>query len=116
MMHHGKMYGSNSSGNPACTAYLQIVLSSPLAVVVLSILSITGWEPTAVSALLLLYEGFLILVCQWDPSLQLCVELELGAIRLLHSNVLVVKLGEGDAIVVVKDCWVRREGEDLRQW
>lgn len=39
---------------------------------------------------MLLNEGFLILICDWDPPLQLVVKLELGAVRLLDSDELVV--------------------------
>lgn len=79
-------------------------------------ITIRGSICAAVGALLLAYEGFLILVCQRDPSLQLRVELELGAITLLHGNVLVVKPGKGDAVIILELCWVRREGEDLCKW
>lgn len=63
---------------------------------------------------MLLNEGFLILICHWNPSLQLVVKLELGAVRLLDGDELVVQLGERDAVVIFELGWVCREGEDLR--
>lgn len=65
---------------------------------------------------MLLNEGFLILICDWNPSLQLVVKLELGAVRLLDSDELIVQLGERDAVVVLELGWISREGEDLRDW
>jgi hypothetical protein len=63
---------------------------------------------------MLLDEGFLVLIRDWDPSLQLVVKLELGAVRLLDRDELVVQPGERDAVVILELGWIRREGEDLR--
>lgn len=63
---------------------------------------------------MLLNESLLILICHWNPSLQLVVKLELGAVRLLDSDELVVQLGERDAVVILELGWICREGEDLR--
>lgn len=65
---------------------------------------------------MLLNESLLILVCHWNPSFQLVVKLELGAVRLLDSDELVVQLGERDAVVILELGWICREGEDLRDW
>lgn len=93
-------------------AYLHFILLSLLAI---SSLGIRRWIG-AIGALLHLYEGFLILVCQRDPALQLGVKLKLGTVRLLDCDVLAVQLGEGDAIIILKKCWICWEGEDLRNW
>lgn len=95
---------------PACAAYLQIVLFSLPAV---ACLSIPVWRFAAIRALLLPYEGFLILVQDRDPSLQLRVELELGAVRLLYGDVLVVKSGERYPLVGLELRRVRWKGENL---
>lgn len=91
-------------------AYLQIILFSLPAIAGLGILV---WI-MAISALLHLYEGFLILICQGHPTLQLGIELELGTVRLLYRDVLVIRPGPRYAMVSVEECWVCWEGKDLR--
>lgn len=98
---------------PACAAYLDIILL-PLSAVARSSTARCAWLLIyCICALLLLEEDILILIGQRNPSLQAVVELELGAIR-LHSDVLAVELGERDPIIILKFCWIRGEGEDLR--
>lgn len=81
---------STTVDGPACAAYLDFVLLPLSAVVRLSTAVCTWVLCAAIGILMLLNEGFLILICNWDPSLQLVVKLELGAVRLLDSDELVV--------------------------
>lgn len=107
---------STTVDGPACAAYLDLVLLPLPAVARLGTAVCTWVLCIAVGILMLLYEGFLILVCDWDPSLQRVVKLELGTVGLLDSDELVVELGERDAVVILELGWVCREGEDLRDW